>query len=49
MTKVRQRASLPVDAVKATVKAYNEAIAAGKGKTLTPVTKSVRTSSPSSF
>ena len=32
-----EKAGLPVDAVKATVKAYNEAIAAGKGKTLTPV------------
>ena len=31
-----EKAGLPVDAVKATVKAYNEAIAAGKGKTLTP-------------
>lgn len=31
-----EKAGLPVDAVKATVKAYNEAIAAGQGKTLTP-------------
>ena len=36
LAEAAEKAGLLVDAVKATVKAYIEAIAAGKGKTLTP-------------